>query len=315
MSSRQTLESLILWHLQQLLKLEAQQTRLVLDIYRKQIPQLAATIALEPGDTIAYARMRVLLAQLEAGVKLLEEQVNRQLVIGVVKAQALSIEHAGDEVAFAEKLSMDFGRVDLGVKKAALDVMLAPIINTEALVMVQQASKLSTARWAAAEISTIQGVLQRGILMSAHPKQIARDLERVLDPGTRDWEITRIAQTEFWQGANTAHRVSNEAISERYPELGLEHVWCSRLDSKVCPMCRRLDGLTVVPGDNFTDPAPDEGKAKPGGGWLRKPQLNVTWRNPPAHPWCRCRIATWSSRWADVPELASLNPHEQQKAA
>jgi SPP1 gp7 family putative phage head morphogenesis protein len=58
-------------------------------------------------------------------------------------------------------------------------------------------------------------------------------------------------------------------------------IWMTANDEKVCPYCGSLDGQTVGLQGNFSDALPPDLQAKLSG---------RTFKTPPAHPGCRCRI-------------------------
>lgn len=285
-----TLDELVRRHLAQLLKLERTSVKNLLDVYREQVKILTGELALLPEDRFSYQHLSKVITQLKAGVDLMEAKVQDQLIIDQVKVHELSLKHGADELALGEKLAQEAGAPAPIVDR--IQKMFAPLVNSPALKAFREATKLSTKLWAANELNTIKSVVMSGLIRSSHPRKVADDLRKRLSDDRTEYQIQRIAQTEFWNGANTAHRVANEAITEKYPELGYEHDWEDMLDNRVCPTCSALGALPPVPvGKPFV--------------------LNgAEYFQPTAHPFCRCRLKVTCERWRRREEAAKKKAAE-----
>lgn len=289
-----TLDELVRRHLAQLLQLERSSVKNLLDVYREQVKVLTGELALLSEDRFSYQHLSKVLAQLKAGVDLMEAKVQDQLIIDQVKVHELSLKHGADELALGEKLAQEAGAPAPIVDR--IQRMFAPLVNSPALKAFREATKLSTKLWAANELSIIKSVVTSGLIRSSHPRKVADDLRKRLSDDRTEYQIQRIAQTEFWNGANTAHRVANEAITEKYPELGYEHDWEAILDNKTCGICQALDKLDPVP--------------------VGKPFIldGKEYFQPTAHPLCRCRLKVTCERWRRREEAAKKKAAEAAAA-
>lgn len=290
-----TLDELVRRHLAQLLQLERSSVKNLLAVYREQVKILTGELALLPEDRFSYQHLSKVLAQLKAGVDLMEAKVQDQLIIDQVKVHELSLKHGADELALGEKIAQEAGAPAPIVDR--IQQMFAPLVNSPALKAFREATKLSTKLWAANELTTIKSVVMSGLIRSSHPRKIADDLRKRLTDDRTEYQIQRIAQTEFWNGANTAHRVANEAITEKYPELGYEHDWEAILDNKTCGICQGLDKLDPVP--------------------VGKPFIldGKEYFQPTAHPLCRCRLKVTCERWRRREEAAKKKAAEAKQDA
>lgn len=270
-------DDLILAHLRELLKVEAETVKDLLVLYRQETRRILDELAITPDDTFRFQYLSKILAQLEAGVLQMEARISGKVAAEVAKAHGIGLKHAGKELAGQLRLWPQTTLQALAIPEpAALVVAFEPLINLDSLRALQEVSRLSTKRWAAGEISSAQQVVTKAILEKKSPKQAAAELAKVMGPKAKAHEIERIARTEVWKATNDAYRTGNEVMAERYPDLKLKHRWVAVLDKAcrtgVCP--NGLHGLEVPVGELFKARAPH------------------SWSGmaPPVHPHCRCRL-------------------------
>lgn len=278
------LDDLILAHLRELLKLEASAIKDLLAIYRQESKRLIYELSAMPDDTFRFQYLSQILAQLEAGIKQMEARISEKVVAEVRRSQAIGIRQASEQVAAIPKV----GGIPSEAARAyeAAVSSYAPLVSHQALIALQDASRLSTRRWAEGQLADARGVLTKGILERKHSKQVARELAQVMGPKAKGWEIERIAKTEVWQAANTAHRVADMAVVEMHPAIRLNHTWIAKLDFKCSTgICPRLHHQKVAVGGVFTDE-----------------KTGATFPGPLAHPQCRCRVITTSLLSLYVPQ-------------
>lgn len=280
-----TQDDLILAHLRELLKLEASTVKDLLAIYRQESKRILDELAAMPDDTFRFQYLNTILSQLEAGIKQMEARVSGKVAAEVRRAQGIGIRQASEQVAAIPKVGGIPSEAAAAYEAAVSSY--APLINHQALLALHGASRLSTRRWAEGQIADARSVLTKGLLERKHSKQVARELAQVMGPKAKGWEIERIAKTEVWQAANTAHRVADLAVVEMHPTVRLNHTWIAILDFKCSTgICPRLHHQKVPVGGTFRDEK--TGKTFPG---------------PLAHPQCRCRVVTTSP-------LSKYVPHE-----
>lgn len=90
------------------------------------------------------------------------------------------------------------------------------------------------------------------------------------------YQARRLVRTEVIHAYNE-HATDQIQQLEQEDGPGWGKRWVAELDSRVCIYCRRLDGVTVGPNEDFPG-------ALPGA--------------PPLHPQCRCTVVAWHRRWS-----------------
>lgn len=112
--------------------------------------------------------------------------------------------------------------------------------------------------------------------------------------------ISRVRAAVAWS-VNDALRTGTDAVAAA---LGLRRVWASERSS--CVRCQAYAGQAAVTGGTFQggrswDPQQQTPGAAPVDG-------------PPLHPYCRCRLVLWSSRWRlpgeQLPQLLERQARE-----
>lgn len=128
-------------------------------------------------------------------------------------------------------------------------------------------------------------VALRGVL--GHPSSVVEDIPEGLFARYDSW-ARRIVRTEMMTTYNDRHR---DGIAELNSTRGKhEPEWLRKSDaagdSRVCSICRWLDGKTCKIGESF-----------PGG-----------YGAPPYHPCCRCVELAWLAEWPD--DLGEIHPEK-----
>lgn len=115
---------------------------------------------------------------------------------------------------------------------------------------------------------------KKGLTSSAsEPGQVASKIAQAMSARGR-WHAERLVRTEL-MGAYGAHaRNLVEASKAIDPDFTMR--WDARADSRLCALCRSLDGQVAGKDGKF-----------PGG-----------YEHTPAHPCCRCACTPWHADWA-----------------
>ena len=108
----------------------------------------------------------------------------------------------------------------------------------------------------------LRQVLQRGIVDGKSYSEVAKDIKKVFDKG--EVRLKAIARTE-------EHRALVQGELQGMKSLGLKGTkeWKATMDSRTCPICKRLNVKVVGLDEVFKD---KEGE----------------WSAAPVHPNCRC---------------------------
>jgi len=95
--------------------------------------------------------------------------------------------------------------------------------------------------------NNIYDTVKSGMVEGKSLKQITEDIKKLFDT-FKDWRATRIARTE-------TTRIANQGSYTAYIESGLsgKREWLATIDSRTCPICKRLNGQKVELNKAFTD--------------------------------------------------------------
>lgn len=125
-------------------------------------------------------------------------------------------------------------------------------------------------------------VAVRGIF--GHPSAIIEDIPEGLFRRYRHF-AERLVRTEMMNAYNIQHREGIRLLNEERAKGDPEYLrrWDASADSRVCDVCRWLNGKLARIGADF-----------PGG-----------YDHPPAHPNCRCVELAWLASWPEIEEISS----------
>lgn len=122
----------------------------------------------------------------------------------------------------------------------------------------------------------------RGVLGT--PGSIAANIAEGLFRRYRYW-AERIVRTELMHTYNVIHQDSIEQLAAIDPSY--QKRWDARLDSRLCPYCRTLDGEVVAVDGKFAT-------------------RGSIFEHPPAHPNCRCTLVPWRVEWGEMSQYTDL---------
>lgn len=255
------------------------------------------------AERFTAQKMRAALLQIKTGLAAIEEihpEMYRMLMAGGKTASLMAMRHLEIETA---RFSEIFGQpIRMQIRQAAVlargEDLLVPRYESSAARYSQAmqddirhelavgVAKGETHHQLVTRLQQLGGpkglVAMRGVLGS--PGAIAANIAEGLFRKYRYW-AERIVRTELMHTYNVVHQQSLEqlaAIDQTYVKR-----WDSRLDSRLCPYCRSLDGEIVAISGEFET-------------------RGAVYAHPPAHPNCRCTIVPWREDWGSMSQYTDL---------
>lgn len=270
---------------------------------RADMAQWLAT-AEEPEARFTAQRLRLARLLLEQGLRDLEQRldVGIQETLYEMDSEAMELSRENlrrETIMYASTF---------GLGAAAPIERAARIRRGEDLLM--RRYRTSAARYAGQVRRDIQRQLAVGVAKNETFSQLTRRLQRIGGPrglvalrgvvGEEGAVVERIEEGLFRRYGYWAERLVRTEGIEAYNREHLrdlrEHAegdpgyvsrWDAAEDSRVCEICRSLDGLVVTLTDDF-----------PAGAY----GADSDRRHPPAHPNCRCALIPWRREWeGEVP--------------
>lgn len=233
---------------EQRLKITQQQQAHIANLYRqaaKEVGKLAEKAPRVPSDAIRQQYLRTLQGQIEDQLKDIEGQLNSE-----IRSSMSSVTKA--TVAYAKAFLKENG---LPIKGAYSHVP-ADIVQSVASGQLYSGNwTLSKALWlhTAGTQQDVQSIVAQGIIQNKSAYDIAKDLEKYVDPDARkDWEWSKVYPGTSKVVDYNAQRLARTMVSHAYQQAFVrttqknpfvtKYKWDSAGGERMCEICEDRDG-------------------------------------------------------------------------
>ena len=233
---------------EQRLRITREQQERIRDLYKQasdEIGKLAEKAPRVPSDALRKQYLNNLQKKIDDKIRAIEAQLNSNIKSGMASAAAATV---ADAKKFLEEVGLPI--------KGAYSHVPADIVQSIVSGQLYAGNwTLSRALWldAAQTQKDIQEVIAQGIIQNKSAYEIAKDLEKYVDPNARkDWEWSKVYPGTKRVVDYNAQRLARTMVSHAYQQSFVrttlknpfvtKYKWDSSGGERMCEVCEERDG-------------------------------------------------------------------------